>query len=164
MNFNFFDFDNTLYYNKKNDFTENINLNNFSNFTFEFDNSINFLITGRHESQKQQILHSCRLKGYVFKESYFLQFPQYIYQRNDFMDIYRDWKLDTIISLLNLFCDDLIFENCFCKIFEDDKEIVMKLITRLEQEELDQKRVLLRLVRLSKMPNGEITKNIISVR
>ena len=77
------DFDQTLFYNRFNNFTLNISLENiidsrtfFSEFTYQTGKIISkkaqfMLITGRRESQKNLILPYLKVKGYQIDQAFF---------------------------------------------------------------------------------------------
>lgn len=147
--FNIWDFDNTLYYNPQNDFSSRINTRSFSNFHIEFDNAINSLITGRHECQKNAVLNACKKNDYEFDSCSFLPFSVEIYNRNDFMDIYRQWKGDEILSYIVMLCDELTLSRSMIRIYDDDLLVLKQIAMRIYEEEgLDTSRIFIRHVQL----------------
>ena len=147
--FNIWDFDNTLYFNPQNDFTGEINLKNFCNFYIEFEDAINTLITGRHQSQRDMIINACKQRNYFFQSCSFLPFSLQVYQRNDFMDIYRQWKIDEIISHMKILSDELTLQNSYIRVFDDDLEILKRIAMRIYDEDIDTTKIFLRHVTLS---------------
>jgi len=160
MKINIFDFDGTLYYNPKNDFTDRID-NQFANFHFEMENALNFLVTGRHVSQKQQIRIALGERGYAFERSMFLELDKQVYQRNDFMELYHQWKIDGIISLI-VILREILRDVHLIRIYDDDMKLLKKLIFELENNEI--KNISLYHVKLFRyMKSGEIVKTCIKI-
>lgn len=112
------DFDDTIFYNPKNNFSIDINPSNIVEARYFFGEFIRqigifnhrnisfMLITGRDREQRDIILHHLRLKGYridnaIFINIYNAYFPNSIqyFDDNSFMIHYWGWKAQIINEL-----------------------------------------------------------------
>ncbi len=126
------DFDDTIFYNPKNNFTIDINPNNiidaryfFREFVrqigiFDHRNICFMLVTGRDREQRDIILHHLRLKGYridnaIFINIYNAHFPDSVQYFNDssFLIYYWYWKAQIInqLSLSNEYKSITVIDN-----------------------------------------------------